>query len=432
LKRAIEDGALPPDLLIAGPAGTGKTYGILSAIHTLAADYAGLRILLARQSRASLTESVLVTYEQEILAADGMESVAHGIQRRVRQAYRYPNGSEVVLGGLDNPSRVLSTAWDLVFINEATEAAEEAWETIASRLKRPGRPSPLGYLVGDCNPSHPMHWLKQRADAGRTILWETTHEANPRLHDGEDWTEEGQAYRGRLDQLTGTRRKRLREGLWSAGEGLWFEGFDPDVHVTDAAEYDPALPVFMAVDTGVVTGAVFYQIARNRHIDPDGKARDYPRVNVFADYIGEQRAEADAGALLAILAKLTGKTHPDQCDTDPAGNSRNAVGVQSVLDIFARAGLRMRPWKAGPGSVQGGLAVIEDLIAPFEGAPRLLIHPRCRWLSGAFANYARKKRAGQWLDDPEDPQHPWEDVMDALRGGMYTHITGRVEVRIFT
>ncbi len=31
----------------------------------------------------------------------------------------------------------------------------------------------------------------------------------------------------------------------------------------------------------------------------------------------------------------------------------------------------------------------------------------------------RAKRGGQWADFPEDPQHPHEDVMDALRGVLF-------------
>ncbi len=41
------------------------------------------------------------------------------------------------------------------------------------------------------NPGHPDHWLKKRADAGVTVLWDTSHEANPAMHDGRDWTEAG-------------------------------------------------------------------------------------------------------------------------------------------------------------------------------------------------------------------------------------------------
>ena len=191
LRRAMTAGAMPKELLICGPAGTGKTYPILSVLHCLATEYR-LRVLLLRATRVSLTESVLVTYEQEILHADNCEWLANGASRSHRHLYRYPNGSELVIGGLDrNPTRILSTAWDIVFANEAIELQEEVWETIGTRLSRPGRDSRFGWLIGDTNPSYPQHWLKKRCDTELTTLWDTTHEANPVLFNGSNWTDQG-------------------------------------------------------------------------------------------------------------------------------------------------------------------------------------------------------------------------------------------------
>ena len=59
----------------------------------------------------------------------------------------------------------------------------------------------------------------------------------------------------------------------------------------------------------------------------------------------------------------------------------------------------------------------------------LLIHPRCTKLKAAFQNYRRKRTGrGDWLDEPEDPQHPHEDLIDALRGGVRDRFPdGRIE-----
>jgi hypothetical protein len=61
---------------------------------------------------------------------------------------------------------------------------------------------------------------------------------------------------------------------------------------------------------------------------------------------------------------------------------------------------------------------VESLLNPAEGPPRLTIHPRCEILIQAFENYRRARVGGQWRDWPEDPQHPHEDLIDALRGGI--------------
>jgi hypothetical protein len=226
LKRAIQSRTLPKELMICGPAGTGKTWGTLATLHCIARDYPDLRILICRQTRASLTESVLVTYEQEILPADGCEGIAAGVLRRVRQSYRYPGSrSEIVLGSLDEPARVMSTGWDIIYVNEALDTEEGAWEALSTRLNRPGRDPRFGWLLGDCNPGHPRHWIKLRADRGDLALWTTVHEANPTLFDGRDWTPAGREYLARLDKLSGFRFLRLRKGIWAAAEGLVYPDF---------------------------------------------------------------------------------------------------------------------------------------------------------------------------------------------------------------
>ena len=53
-----------------------------------------------------------------------------------------------------------------------------------------------------------------------------------------------------------------------------------------------------------------------------------------------------------------------------------------------------------------------------DGSVNLTIHPRCRRLITAFQCYARARRSGQWMDYAEDPQHPHEDLIDPLAGGL--------------
>jgi hypothetical protein len=406
-KRALEAGTLPRDLVVIGPAGTGKTYAILRTLHCLLADYPNLRFLLCRQTRRSLTESVLVTYEQEILAGDGMGWLAWGVHRRNRQSYDYPNGSTLVLGGLDNADRILSTAWDVVYINEAIEIMEDSWEMLSTRLNRPGRPRWLGHLIGDTNPGDPSHWLKARIDDGRTEQWETDHRANPALHDGEDWTLAGYRYRDALDSLRGTRRKRLKEGLWAAGSGQWFENFGAD-HVSAEARYDDRLPVHLAVDSGVHTGAVWFQV---RELDNGGHL-----ITVFADYYAfNLPAYKNAVAIKERGEALCGG-RIDRGTTDPAWSASTATGP-TVLEEYRRAKLgNLNAWPSYGGSVIDGLSLIESFVA--TDPPGLLIHRRCTRLIEAFGNYKREQKAGQYIDRPVDPQHPHEELLDALRGGL--------------
>jgi hypothetical protein len=407
LSREVAARRIEPENLFVGAAGTGKTWGILMNLHLLSLSREGMRILICRKTRESLTESVLPTYEQEVLALTGHRWIADGIKRRVRQSYTYPNGTEWIVGGLDKPSKIFSTSYDIVYVNEAIELTEEDWETLQSRIGRPDRSHSLNTLIGDTNPGDPSHWLKARCDSGRCRQRISRHRDNPELYRRGGWTEAGKAYLARLGRLTGTRRKRLFEGVWAAGEGQWFETFS-DRHVSPAAEYDPGFPVHLAVDSGVHSAAVWFQVF---------DARSGPIVHVFGDYYAFSRpATVVASEILARTAQLCGNDgRVDRGVSDPAGRALTGVGP-TVFGEYARSGLYLDPWPSYPGSVIDGLSLLESFVA--VEPPSLYVHPRCTGLIDAFANYRRARRGGQWIDRPLDPQHPYEDMLDALRGGL--------------
>jgi hypothetical protein len=142
-------------------------------------------------------------------------------------------------------------------------------------------------------------------------------------------------------------------------------------------------------------------------------------VVVFADYLAENRpAEQNARAIMEVArTRCCGRL--DVVSTDPAGGARNPVGP-TVIGEYERVGLRpLRRWPIG--SVADGLALIESFVDPADGHSRLTVHPRCAATIQALQNYRRAKRGGQWQDYPEDPQHPHEDLVDALRGGLRVH-----------
>lgn len=194
-------------------------------------------------------------------------------------------------------------------------------------------------------------------------------------------------------------------------DGVWFPTYDESTHVTASAEYDPSLPVRIAIDSGVFTGAVFFQVGST--LTPQGPC---DQIHVFADYLAEGlSAEVNARRILEI-ARTRCNGRMDVISTDPAGGSRNPVGP-TVISEYERSGIKpMRRWPMS--SVADGMALVESFACPADGRPRLLIHPRCESLSRAMKHYRRARRGGQWQDYPEDPQHPHEDLVDALRGGL--------------
>lgn len=219
-----------PEILYDGPSRTGKTRLLLEKCYGLAAQYPGSRLLICRKTRVSLNETVLQTFEDYVLGAE-FTAWAGSCKRAHREKYSLPNGSEIVLGGMDQSIKIMSSEYDAIFCFESTELAVDDYEKLLTRLSN-GR-IPYQQIVCDCNPQGPQHWINQRAVAGVSTRFTSRLSENPKFHDGTDWTERGRAYNAVLDNLTGHRKLRLRDGKWCAAEGLVYSEFDAALHVVN-------------------------------------------------------------------------------------------------------------------------------------------------------------------------------------------------------
>jgi PBSX family phage terminase large subunit len=349
-----------PEVVLEGPAGTGKSRGLLEKAHLCAEKYAGCRILLVRKTRESMTESVLVTFEEKVLPEG--HPAGFGPLRRNRQAYDYPNGSTIVVAGLiasgkDQRAKVMSTEYDMILVFEATELSEHEYEQLTSRLRN--GVMPYQQILADCNPDAPTHWLHQRCDAGAAAVHFSRHEDNPVLHDGTDWTAAGRAYLGVLDRLTGARRERLRFGRRAAAEGLVYDGFDHRVHLLPADF--PILPEWSRVrviDFGFTNPFVCLWFA----LDGDGRAYRYREIYMT------QRTVAEHMATIQRVERWfleDGSVNPDRERIVSSIADHDAEDRQTL----ARGGIGTIPaYKAvgrGIQAVQARLAVAGD------GKPRL-------------------------------------------------------------
>lgn len=218
------------EIVIAGPAGTGKTVGVFHKLHAICLKYPGARILVLRKRLTDLAASGLVTFETKVL--DPADKVKFfGGSAREPASYRYPNKSRIVIGGMDRPTKVLSAEYDIIYVQECTELTQEEWEFLIMRLRSGG--VPYQQLLGDCNPDAPTHWIKVRADEGKLVLLASVHEDNPAYWDATkgEWTEAGLAYMAKLEKLSGVRYLRYRKGIWAAAEGVIYENFSRGVHL---------------------------------------------------------------------------------------------------------------------------------------------------------------------------------------------------------
>lgn len=258
------------EVLYEGPAGTGKSYACLWKLHMAMLKYPGSRALIVRKTLVSLTASGLVTFVHRVLTTGTYGVNFFGGSKAEPAQFRYPNGSRIVVGGMDNPSKIMSAEYDMVYCQEATELTENDWESITTRLRY--GVMPYQQLIADCNPAAPSHWLNQRCNLGTTTRFGSRHEDNPTLWDHalNQWTERGKAYIETLDRLTGVRYQRLRLGQWVAAEGQVYDAWRDDIHVVKRADVAEQLANawhFGAADWGWVNPGVLQAWA----VDYDGR-----------------------------------------------------------------------------------------------------------------------------------------------------------------
>lgn len=220
------------ELLLCGPAGSGKTLAHLAYIDRMMRAYPRLRVLLVRKVRIDLAETVMNTYERDILGYDN--PICAGATRAHREAYRYPNGSIMMIAGFDRPGRVLSGEYDIVYAAEAKELSLNDWEYLTMRLGRT-EAFPYPQLRADTNPDRPDHWILSRKKEGKLTYFDTWHQDNPAYWDANtnDWTPLGVRYSARLQNLSGVRRERYLFNKWVAAEGAIYEAYNEQIHVKD-------------------------------------------------------------------------------------------------------------------------------------------------------------------------------------------------------
>jgi phage terminase large subunit len=287
----------------------------------------GSRYLICRKTATTLSSTALVTW-QKFVATEAIESGHvwfYGGSAQDPPSYKYRNKSVVAIGGMDNSMKIMSSEYDVVYVQEATELTENDWETITTRLRN-WRVS-FQQILADCNPSAPTHWLKRRCDEGKTRMLHSTHEDNPMLFTPSgEITPKGADYISKLDGLTGVRYQRLRKGNWVAAEGVIYEDFQQHTHVmsrqtfsellaedepTDAAGIPFSWPRFWSVDFGFVHPFVLQCWAE----DPDGRMFLYREI-----YHTHRTVDQHAKRILDIVAPCvkSGCEHTGKVDSPQA------------------------------------------------------------------------------------------------------------------
>lgn len=329
------------ELCADGPAGTGKTVTALHKIHAAMSYFPGARALISRKTNVDLAASAMVSFRTQVLNAFP-EVTYFGGNRIKPPAFQYPNGSEIVVMGLDKPEKVKSNEYDIALINECTECELEDYELVLSRLRH--GVMPYQQLITDVNPTYPRHWLNQRMHSGLAVRLSCRHTDNPRWYNHDErgapttMTLDGELYIGRvLGALTGVRRERLLLGRWVAAEGLVHPLFDRRVHVIKPFNIPREWPRYRVIDFGYTHPFVCQWYAE----DNDGRLYMYREI-----YMSKRTVPEHAEQILKL-------SQADPWVRETIADPEDADGRAQLQ----RAGI---PTVAAHKDVTNGLQAVDD------------------------------------------------------------------------
>jgi hypothetical protein len=255
-------------------------------------------------------------------------------------------------------------------------------------------------LMADCNPSAPRHWLYQREASGAIKFMFAKHEDNPSI------TPERLAA---LDSLTGYRYQRLRLGLRVAAEGMFFEEFNPELHLIDPFDIPEDWPRWIAVDYGFNAPWCALWLTREK---PGGHIYVY-RERYSPGLRDEQQAQE--------ILRASGDENISLTVLDPSMfNPRTESQRASIAQVYATAGCQnLVP---GHNARKQGWAIMRRAFAHDNGEHP----PRLRFFRGRCPNLERT--IPQLVVDGLDPEdvadkigphsHAEDHAADALRYGL--------------
>jgi len=365
----VRDGLLcrDPEVVLAGPADTGKTLACLYKLHNCANKYGGAQFSIIRKVKSDLEGTALRTFKRDFLEPHAPYVSIYGGHRP--EWFDYPNGSRIWVGGLDKPGKTLSAERDIVYVNQCEQISLTDWEYLTRVVTGRGAVMPYTQLVGDCNPASHTHWILSRRDQKRLSFFEATHKDNPQLwdHKSVGWTEQGKRRLDRLRNLTGTRYQRLYLGLWAPPEGAIYDVFDEDRHKVKSFPIPQLWPRFVGVDPfGAQIAALWVAFDIQNQV-----------LNVYREYVAP-----------------FGITTPDHVKAI----LKMTQGARETIFAWVGGGPSERQWRTdwtGAGiplleppitDVWAGIDRVYNLLKDFK----LVIHDCCVNLLSEIGDYRRK------------------------------------------
>lgn len=414
------------DICVSGPVGTGKTRAIWWALHMIAMLSPDARIAIVRNEKSSIYTSIHMTIAD--MMTDGFAKVGTSpfvpIGGEIfTKRLKYPSGSEVLFGGMDDKAKVLGFEPNIVFWNQSERSDKLDYNQTNGRLRgkggftNPFTKKKATLFISDANPAGPRHHLRNRMKAGALRMFNTVLEDNRGYYDDGAWTEAGELYKQRLDisyPYEGVERDRMVHGKWVGAVGLIYPQFNEGTHVRPIYETDipPSWKWQGAVDYGTKHAASYGLWT----ISPDGKKtwlfKSIHRTGLTASALIPHIRALNAKYRVPPLVRIVGDYASDHNETllDAGLNVVDAKKeVMFGIDI-------VRQWFSGAGDRE---IVINEHALSHDPDPALVDAGKPTWLVDELYEYAHlpedRQTSGTERDDYPDKRKGGDDACDMTR-----------------
>ena len=358
-----------------GGAGSGKSYFITQKI-IIRCCREPIKVLVCRRYGSTLRNSCFSLFK-EILTKWKLTPYL-----KIRETdfnIKFPNGSEIIMVGLDEETKLLSlNNISTVWIEEAYEVPKPIVEQLNLRLR--GK-ADNQQIIMSYNPISKNSWLYDFCEVNPPESFrylKTTFRDNPFLN---------KEYIQSLESLYTRNPAKARvfcDGEYGVdAEGLVITNWRQEVF--DAMELaSQRLEHRAGMDLGWIDKSAIIDSLYDR---------ENKIIYVFNEFYksGCQLSEL-ASAITDMNLKKT-KLYIDAAEP-------------RAIQFFKQEGINAYPCKKGKDSVKAGLMFLQDNL--------IIVHPNCKNFINELENfsYIKSKQTGEWT---EDTTHEWSHAIDACR-----------------
>ena len=370
-KKAYEEGY--PIICNEGGSRSSKSYSVVQLLIHIAISKPNTRISMVSHSLPHIKRGVYRDFKNILEQWNIWDEKDF---RYTDFIYTFKNGSYIELFGLEDPDKAKGPARDILFVNEANLISKALFDQLLIRT--------TGQSFLDWNPADFISWVYEVADNPK----------NKRIHS---------TYLNNISNLSESQIRNIEQYkdlpddfMWKV-YGLGERGSAKEIIYTQWKQYDeaPDGDVFYGLDFGYVHPAALIKVTH------------YEGQNYFEEIIYQ------SGLTLSDLSRLIKDKLPER-----ATIYADAAEPKSIEELY-RQGFNIKP-------------AVKDVwagIVKMKSYP-INLHYNSKNLRREFMSYKWKKDKNDNVI--EEPVKANDDLMDACRYAVFTHLTKpKFEVSVF-